>query len=71
MTDGIAVAEEQRSPNQDSALGPGASPPKHHRESANFKDASETTKQDIRLDKSNILMLGPTGSGTYNVSHLT
>ena len=30
-------------------------------------DILDSSKFDLKLDKSNILMLGPTGSGQYNV----
>lgn len=42
-----------------SALGPGADPPS----TQNMNNSGKVTEGDIILEKSNILMLGPTGSG--------
>ena len=48
-----------------SALGPGAGQQGGTQEEASprHSDILDATKHDLKLEKSNILMLGPTGSG--------
>ena len=36
-------------------------------EQQHASDILDSSKFDLKLDKSNILMLGPTGSGEYNI----
>ncbi|KAL5004557.1 hypothetical protein ScPMuIL_018013 [Solemya velum] len=49
---------------QGSALGPGLSHPQQSQDGVSWRsDILDSTTHDLKLEKSNILMLGPTGSG--------
>lgn len=56
---------------QGHALGPGANSQSSQEESGKRpSDILDATKHELKLEKSNILMLGPTGSGEFILSLL-
>ena len=71
----IADELQLRLPDQESPLGPGPSPSQPAQETvATFNpDVLDKTVQQIMLEKSNILLLGPTGSGrvVYPEKHIS
>ena len=60
----IADELQLRLPDQESPLGPGPTPSQPAQEPASFNpDVLDKSAQQMMLEKSNILLLGPTGSG--------